>query len=74
MINTVAIGSSVKRWLRSYGFECHRSPERQLFRAANINVVLDVGASEGGYATELMARGYSGKIVSFEPRQDALPL
>ncbi len=34
---------------------------------SRINVLLDIGANEGGYA-ELMRRiGYQGKIVSFEP-------
>ena len=33
----------------------------------NINVVLDVGASWGGYAKTLRRFGYTNKIISFEP-------
>ena len=39
----------------------------RLFKAFNINCVLDVGARIGDYGVLLRRAGYTGRIVSFEP-------
>lgn len=48
------------------------APNRARFIAeAGVNLVLDVGASEGRYAAKLRQYGYRGRIESFEPGADA---
>jgi len=39
----------------------------RLFQKLEINVVLDVGANDGGFARTLRRYGYKGHILSFEP-------
>lgn len=39
----------------------------QLLGSANIDLVIDVGASKGQFGEELRKYGYEGRIVSFEP-------
>lgn len=43
----------------------------QALKAHNINVVFDVGANVGQFASELRMYGYTGKIISFEPLPQA---
>jgi FkbM family methyltransferase len=43
----------------------------ELLAERRIGVALDVGASSGGFAHDLRAGGFAGRIVSFEPLSDA---
>jgi FkbM family methyltransferase len=69
----------LKRLLRRLGVEVSRyRPENSRVARSKarldwmgVDLVLDVGANVGQYATELREGGYSGRIISFEPQQDA---
>ncbi|MCW3104391.1 MAG: hypothetical protein JWO09_2831 [Bacteroidetes bacterium] len=43
----------------------------RLFEHYNIDLVFDIGANKGQYATGIMDAGYRNKIVSFEPLSSA---
>ena len=43
----------------------------QIIKTNKINLILDVGASEGQYASNIFDMGYKGKIISFEPLSDS---
>lgn len=63
---------------RQFGIEINRYNERTssearlntLLRHQKIDLVLDVGANDGGYGEELKRSGYEGRILSFEPLRD----
>lgn len=69
----------IKQALNAMGIEVHHfhpgtSPLAQLIaalRAFKIDLVIDIGANDGQFSTELRAGGYSGRIVSFEPLSTA---
>lgn len=57
---------------------CHLPPKvaaaaalRRLLRIHSIDLVIDVGANVGQYGTNLRTLGYRGRIISFEPGQEA---
>jgi len=64
-----------KKYLRKCGFSFTRlspttDPIEQLIRAMehfSINLVFDIGANEGQFASDLISSGFKGRIVSFEP-------
>jgi FkbM family methyltransferase len=69
----------VKAIFRQFGLEVHKysalaSPTAQIvcsLKKFRIDLVLDVGANQGQFASELRDGGYSGKIISFEPLSEA---
>lgn len=75
----MSIRRVVKRLLRSVGIDVHgytpgSSRDAQLQAALmkfNIGVVVDIGANEGQFGSELLAAGYRGKIISIEPLVEA---
>lgn len=77
MLSSVKQG--MKQLLNSAGIEAHRfhpnsSPLARLIAAlrhSHVDLVIDIGANEGQFATELRTGGYSGRIVSFEPLSSA---
>ena len=69
----------LNKWLHIIGYELNRYNPRhsegfQLKRILdknNIDLVIDVGANNGGYGTHLREIGYKGKMISFEPLANA---
>jgi FkbM family methyltransferase len=65
----------IKSLIHATGFDLHRltpatKPSFQLLKGLerfNIDMVLDVGANVGQFASELRSVGYKGNLVSFEP-------
>ncbi len=71
--------SIIKSTFRKFGLEIHRytpcaSPTAQIvssLRKFEIDLVLDIGANQGQFASEIRSGGYTGNIVSFEPLSSA---
>jgi len=61
--------------MRKVGVEVHHSNPMtmwhlrlpRLLADRGIETILDVGANDGGYAADVLAGGYTGRIISFEP-------
>lgn len=69
----------LKNIAREFGYlvaayDARRDPlaiRRALFERRNVDLVFDVGANTGQFATELRSNGFKGNIVSFEPMSAA---
>lgn len=63
---------------RRFGIEIQRADARtmpflrltEMLHQRGLSTVLDVGANDGGYASDLLAAGYGGNVMSFEPIPD----
>lgn len=70
LIQTIA--RKLKHALRSQGYDIVRHKElSELLHIHQVDVVFDIGANDGGYASELRNSGWCGPIVSFEPQPRA---
>lgn len=76
----MALKDTVRQMLRKLGLEVHRyvppvplppSPIISSLRKFGIDLILDVGANVGQFASEIRCGGYAGNIVSFEPLSEA---
>lgn len=72
--------TALRCWVRPFGYDIvkwHRVPpavaaRKRLLDSLGIDLVLDVGANAGQFATSLREpMGYRGRIISFEPLPDA---
>jgi len=61
----------LKAFIRRLGYRIHRDPFAGILARRGVSVVLDVGANEGQFASELRGLGFKGKIISFEPMAEA---
>jgi len=76
---SLALRKIVRALLNQAGWELHRYRPASdpwalvldQIRQHRIDVVLDVGANVGQFASELRGKGYRGRIVSFEPLSSA---
>ena len=58
--------------IRRRGWDLVRGPNLiDFLRSRRVDLVFDVGANDGGYATQIRRWGYGGEILSLEPTADA---
>lgn len=77
MLNPLKVAA--RRLAGAFGYEVRRSDSRarpgyfrqRIFESAGIRSLIDVGANEGQYGSEIREGGFGGRILSFEPLPDA---
>jgi len=71
--------TAINNIFRKFGFEVrhyvpptlHTAESVASLQKFEIDLILDVGANQGQFASEIRRGGYTGKIVSFEPLSEA---
>mgnify|MGYP001470185354 CR=1 FL=1 len=69
----------IRKFFNIFGLEVYRlhpfsDPGTQMLAGINkvkTNILFDIGANIGQFASEMRRKGFKGKIVSFEPLEDA---
>jgi len=62
----------VRNAFRTQGFDLVKAPNLHTFLGSReVDLVVDVGANNGGYGSYLRRWGYNGEILSFEPTSNA---
>lgn len=72
----------IKKLFNKFGIEINRlqpnlddgSQVIAAMRKVNIDVIFDIGANAGQFSSEIRMKGYTGKIISFEPLTSAREL
>lgn len=68
----MTLRSFLQQSLLKRGYSLTRNPVHRFFDSHNFDVILDVGANRGQYATQLRKDfGFRNRIVSFEPMKTA---
>jgi FkbM family methyltransferase len=78
-IHKMGMLNRLRKAARQYGVEVHRYNMvhsldfrfHALLRRQQVDLVIDVGANDGGYGRYIRDGGYTGSILSFEPLPDA---
>jgi FkbM family methyltransferase len=61
--------TALRSFVRKKGYDVVKHKELPVWLAHHkIDVVLDIGANDGRYATEIREAGWDGRIISFEPQ------
>jgi FkbM family methyltransferase len=72
------INSGIKKILNRFGYDILHLPTDPIVRRRmhliskhSIDLLFDIGANTGQFASSMRSLGYKGKIISFEPLPDA---